>query len=292
MRKLTTEKRIAILGALVEGCSINSTARMCGVSKLTILRLLADVGSLCCDYHDLMVRGLHSQRVQVDEIWSFVGCKARTKAAGGYGHGDAWTWVAMDADAKLVVSYLVGNRDATCANTFMLDVAERINTRVQLTSDAHGTYLNAVENAFGSEVDYAMLLKLYGPDTSGDGPERKYSPGKCNGTRKLVQFGMPDKKHVSTSFIERLNLTLRMGNRRHTRLTNAFSKKLANHAHAIALHYFHYNFIRKHLTLGTTPAVAAGVADHEWTIADLVRLLEDEERKVANGGRINRADRS
>ena len=181
---------------------------MCGVSKLTVLRLLVDVGSLCLDAHDIMVRGLRSQRVQVDEIWSFVGCKARTKAAGGHGHGDAWTWVALDADSKLVVSYLVGDRGATCAHSFMLDVADRINTRVQLTSDGHGVYLNAVENAFGTDVDYAMLVKLYGTVGSGNGPERKYSPGKCNGAKKVPQFGMPDREYISTSYVERQNLTL------------------------------------------------------------------------------------
>lgn len=292
MRRLSRDKRTTVIHALCEGNSINATARLCGVSKLTVLRLLADVGSLCRDFHDLMVRGLSSRRVQVDEIWSFVGCKAKTKAAGGNGHGDCWVWIALDADTKLVVSYLVGDRSATCANTFMLDVAGRINTRVQLTSDGHSAYLNAVENAFGFDVDYAMLVKLYGPDNDGKGAERKYSPGKCNGAKKLVQFGMPDRKHISTSYVERQNLTLRMGNRRHTRLTNAFSKKIVNHEHAIALHYFHYNFIRRHKTLGTTPAVEAGLTDHEWTVADLVRLLENEEQKVANGGRINRADRT
>lgn len=207
------------------------------------------------------------------------------------GHGDAWTCVAMDADSKLVIGYLVGSRGAGCANEFMLDVAGRINPRVQLTTDGHKVYLDAVESAFGPYVDHAMLVKLYGPD-GGRGPDRKYSPGRCNGTRKQRQLGIPDRKHISTSCIERQHLTLRMSQRRFTRLTNAFSKRIVNHEHAIALHYFHYNFCRKHKTLGTTPAVAAGIADRQWSVADLVRLLEDEERKVANGGRINRVDRS
>ncbi len=293
MRKLPPEKRAAVVGCLCEGVSIRATARLCGVSKLTVLRLLADLGSLCRDYHDLAVRGLRCRRIQCDEIWSFVGCKQRNREAGKCGHGDAWTWAAMDAETKIVLGYLVGTRDAVCARAFMDDVAGRIVTRVQLTTDGHHVYLTAVEGAFGlGGVDYAMLVKLYGPEPAGDDPERKYSAGKCNGTRKIGQIGLPDPKHVSTSYIERQNLTVRMGNRRHTRLTNAFSKKLAYHAHAIALHYFHYNFIRKHQTLGTTPAVAAGIADRPWTVADLVRMLEDEERKLCRGGRINRADRT
>lgn len=291
MRKLSRDKRTAILNALVEGCSINSTTRMCHVSKLTVLRLLADVGSLCRDFHDVAVRGLHCQRVQCDEIWSFVGCKAKSKEQGKQGHGDAWTWIALDADTKLVVSYLVGARDATCANEFMGDVASRINSRTQLTTDGLKAYLDAVEGAFGFDVDYAQLVKMYGPDSAGSGPERKYSPGKCNGAKRIKHFGLPDSEHISTSYIERQNLTLRMAQRRFTRLTNAFSKRLVNHEHAIALHYFHYNFIRRHKTLGTTPAVAAGLTDREWTVSELVGMLEDEERKLANGGRINRNDR-
>jgi len=292
MRKLNQDKRSMVLNALVEGCSINSTARMCGVSKLTVLRLLADVGSLCCDYHDLVVRGLSCQRIQCDEIWSFIGCKGKSKRQGKRGYGDSWTWVAIDSDTKLVVSYLVGQRDAGCANAFMLDVAGRINNRPQLTTDGLKEYIEAVEGAFGFDVDFAQLVKLYGPETKGEGAEHKYSPAKCNGSKKMRQIGLPARQHISTSHVERQNLSLRMSSRRFTRLTNAFSKRLVNHEHAIALHYFHYNFIRRHATLGTTPAVVAGVADREWTIADLVGMLEDEERKIANGGRINRTDRT
>ncbi len=292
MRKLSKDKREAILNALIEGCSINSTTRMCGVSKLTVLRLLADVGSLCLDYHDLTVKDVQSKRIQCDEIWSFVGCKQKNKEIGKVGHGDVWTWVALDADSKLVVSYLVGPRNADVARELMLDVKARVANRIQLTTDGLGTYFKAVENAFGLDVDFAQLVKLYGPDGSGKGPERKYSPGQCNGTKKVIHFGAPDRDHISTSYIERSNLTLRMCNRRFTRLTNAFSKKLINHIHAIALHYFNYNFIRKHQTLGTTPAVAAGITDKVWTVGDLVEMLEKEERKLNNGGRINRADRS
>lgn len=292
MRKLSRDKRAAIIHALCEGNSINATSRMCRVSKLTVLRLLVDIGRLCRDYHDIAVRGLHSQRVQVDEIWSFVGCKQKNKERGKTGHGDAWTWIAMDADSKLVISYMVGERDAACARGLMLDVADRVLGRIQLTSDGLRVYLEAVENAFGFDVDYAQLVKLYGEDTTIKGPERKYSPGKCNGSKKRPEIGLPDKGHISTSYVERQNLTMRMSMRRFTRLTNAFSKKVANHEHAIALHYFYYNFIRKHLTIKTTPAVAAGIVDRKWAVEDLVRLLEDEERKIANGGRINREDRS
>ncbi|MCH8147906.1 MAG: IS1 family transposase [Planctomycetes bacterium] len=292
MRKLSHEKRIQIINALVEGCSINSTARMCSVSKLTILRLLADVGSLCRDYHDIAVRGLRSELIQCDELWSFVGCKQKNRELGKAGNGDVWTWVGMDADSKIVIAYLVSDRGGVAAREFISDIADRLTGRVQLTTDAHGAYLGAIEDVFGLDIDYAQLHKTFGPDDSGRGAERKYSPGKCNGTRKVPYFGLPDREHISTSYVERQNLTLRMGQRRFTRLTNAFSKKLANHAHAVALHYFHYNFIRRHKTLKTTPAVAAGIADREWKLDDLVRLLEDEEHKVANGGRINRADRS
>lgn len=264
---------------------------MCKVSKLTILRLLADVGSLCADPHDLNVRGLRSQRIQADEIWSFVGAKQENVEAGKVGHGDAWVWIAIDADSKLCVSYLLGQRDGACCREFLLDIADRIVTRVQLTTDGHHNYLDAVENAFGMEVDFAQLIKLFGSDGGPLSSERKYSPGKCNGTKKLRQIGLPEPEHVSTSYIERQNLTLRMSQRRFTRLTNAFSKRVVNHAHAVALHYWYYNFARKHKTLGTTPAVAAGIAERAYTIDDLVDMLEREER-VNGGRRINRADRT
>lgn len=298
MRKLERNKREAILSAMIEGCGINSTARMCRVSKLTVLRILSDVGVLCRDYHDLVVRGLHCKRVQADEIWSFCGCKQSSVDKGKRGHGDVWTWVALDAEAKLVVSYLVGDRDAECANAFMRDAAERINSRVQLTTDGFCVYLDAVQGAFGFDVDYAQLVKMYGSDAAETGPERKYSPGKCNGAKKCPQIGIPARQHISTSFVERQNATLRLFNKRFNRLTLAFSKKLVNHAHAIALHYFAYNFIKRHRTLverdanKPTPAMAAGIADRQWTVADLVSMLEAEERNLAKGGRINRDDRS
>ncbi len=289
MRKLRREKREQIIGALVEGMGINAAARMCGVSKLSVLRLLADIGSLCRDLHDLMVRGLTCRRVQADEVWSFVGCKQRSKQRGKQGDGDCWTWVGLDSDTKLVVAYLVGLRDSGHATEFIRDIANRIVNRIQLTSDGLKLYVEAVEDAFGGEVDYAMLHKIYAAERSG--PAR-YSPPRCIGTTRFAISGRPDPNHVSTSYVERQNLSLRMENRRFTRLTISFSKRWINHEHAIALHYFHYNFCRNHKTLGTTPAVAAGIAEKAWTIADLVELLEDEERKLAKGGRINRQDRS
>ena len=283
MRKLSTEKRAAILGALVEGSSINATARMNGCSKITILRLLADAGTLCADYHDLMVRRLKSQRVQMDEIWAFVGCKAKAKARGAKGHGEIWTWTAIDADSKVCIRYRLGSRDGETATALVKDVAERLESRVQLTSDGHRAYLEAVEAAFGCDVDYAMLVKIYG-SAAWEGKETRYSPAECCGTRREVIEGNPDPDHISTSYVERSNLTLRMGSRRHTRLTNAFSKKLANHAYAVTLHYFHYNFIRKHQTLKTTPAVAAGISSRPLTMLGLVEMLEAEEK--IEGGRL------
>ncbi|MEM6553169.1 MAG: IS1 family transposase [Planctomycetota bacterium] len=270
-----------ILTALVEGNSINATSRMTGASKVTILRLLADAGTLAAQYHDLKVRELECRRVQVDEIWSFVGAKQRQVERGADGEGSVWTWTAIDADSKLCVSYLVGGRDGGYAMEFMYDIADRVESKMQLTSDGHGAYLDAVEDAFGDNIDYAQLIKIYGaerPDAA------RYSPPVCNGTRKNVVIGDPDKAHVSTSYVERQNLTLRMSNRRFTRLTNAFSKKLENHCHSIALHYLHYNFMRKHMTLKTTPAVAAGIASRRMTMLEFVEMLEKEE--AANGGRL------
>lgn len=278
MRKLSTEKRAMIISALVEGNSINSTSRMVGVSKITVLRLLADAGTFCAQYHNLFVRGLKSKRVQVDEIWSFCGCKDKAKASGAGGFGSVWTWTSIDADSKLCISYLVGLRDTQYATEFIRDTAKRLDTRVQLTSDGHRSYLDAIEDTFGGDVDYAMLVKIYGKT---DNPkETRYSPADCVGCKKLNVSGDPDPDHVSTSIVERQNLTMRMSMRRFTRLTNGFSKKVENHEHAVALHYFYYNFIRKHQTLKTTPAVAAGIATKALTIIDLVKMMEEEESKL------------
>lgn len=277
MRKLSTDQRAAILSALIEGCSVNSTARLCGVSKITVLRLLSDAGTFCAQFHDLEVRNLQCERIQMDEIWAFCGCKDKAKKAGAAGYGSAWTWIAIDADTKLVLSYLTGQRDGDSADAFVTDVADRIDSRIQLTSDGFQHYMAAVLNAFGDWVDYAQLVKVYGKEP---GPETRYSPPICIECRAHQRIGIPDAAHISTSFVERQNLTLRMGSRRFTRLTNAFSKKIDNHVHAVALHYFHYNFCRKHATTKTTPAVAAGLAERAWTIRELVLLIEAEEAKL------------
>jgi IS1 family transposase len=257
--------------ALVEGNSINATARLVGASKITVLRLLADAGTFCAQFHNLAVRNVQSKRVQVDEIWSFCGCKDRAKDHGASGFGSVWTWTAIDADTKLCVSYLVGLRDVEYATEFCRDVADRLANRVQLTSDGHRAYLAAVDAAFGGNVDYAMLVKIYGASNE---PDTRYSPAICAGCKTEVQAGSPDPDYVSTSYVERQNLTMRMSMRRFTRLTNAFSKKIENHEHAVALHYFHYNFIRKHQTIKTTPAVAAGLANKALTVLELVQMIE------------------
>lgn len=271
------DKRKAVVAALVEGVSINATVRMTGVSKPTILKLLRDLGSACAAFHDEHVRGLKPKRVQADEIWSFNYCKQKnvsTAKAAPEGAGDVWTWTALDADSKLIIGYRVGLRGQIDANEFMLDLAGRIVSRVQLTSDGHASYLRAVEEAFGlADVDFAQLIKLFGPETKGDGPERKYSPGKCNGTKKIPQIGLPDRNHVSTSFVERHNLTIRMQMRRFTRLTNAHSKKIENHWCAVALFFMFYNYCRVHSTIGTSPTVASDLMDHAWTIEELIGLL-------------------
>jgi len=281
MRKLSTEKRAMILNCLVEGNSVAATCRLTKASKVTVLRLLADAGTLAAEYHDLVVRDLSVDRVEVDEIWSYVGAKQKQVDAGANGEGSTWTWTAIDADSKLMISYLVGKRDGGYALEFAYDMADRIEGRFQLTSDGLAAYLDAVSDAFGDGIDYAMLIKVYGATR----PEHaRYSPAECTCTRKQPIIGNPDKALVSTSYVERQNLTVRMQNRRFTRLTNAFSKSLANHEHSVALHYFHYNFIRKHQTIKTTPALMAGVSDHQWTMEEFVAMLEREE--AARGGRI------
>jgi IS1 family transposase len=280
MNKLDTETRAAILTALVEGNSIASTCRMLRVNKVTVLRLLADAGTFAEQLHDQLVRGLESKRVQVDEIWAFCRCKDRNvpeELRGQFGIGDVWTWVAIDADTKLAITWHIGDRSGKSGTAFMCDVADRVNNRIQLTSDGLKAYLDAVYNAFGSDVDHAVLHKVYGNTPGGSG---RYSPPEVVGVTSQVHCGSPDPRHVSTSFVERSNLTARMQMRRFTRLTNAFSKRLGNHEFAVALHYFHYNFIRKHMTIKTTPAVAAHVADRVWTMEDFVRLMEREESRL------------
>jgi IS1 family transposase len=272
MNRLSTEKRVRVVAALVEGTSINSIVRMTGVAKHTILNLLEDLGCACAAYHHRNVRGIRVRRLQCDEIWQFVGAKNKnaTPEQKAAGWGDAWTWVGLDADTKLCVSYLVGGRDTGWATDFMLDCAYRIVSRPQITTDAHKPYLKAVEEAFGGDADYAQLHKVYGASNE---PEHRYSPATCIGCDMKTVSGVPDPDHVSTSFVERQNLTMRMSMRRFTRLTNGFSKKIENHGHAVALHFMHYNFCRVHKTLRVTPAMEAGLTDHVWTPEELVGLL-------------------
>jgi IS1 family transposase len=273
MNCLDSQTRAQIARCLIEGCSIRATCRMTGAAKGTVIKLLEDLGTACATYHDFHVRNLKVKRLQCDKIWSFVGCKQKnaTQEQKYYGWGDIWTWIGIDADSKLVVSYLVGGRDAGWAMEFMEDCASRIQGRVQVTTDAHKPYLKAVEGAFGLEVDYAMLHKIYGAPSEED--QRRYSPAKCIGCDMKTVLGFPDPDHVSTSYVERQNLTLRMSQRRFTRLTNAHSKKAENHTHAVAIHYMHYNFCRIHQTLRVTPAMEAGIASTVWTVDDLIALL-------------------
>ena len=275
MNRLKLDKRTQVITVLVEGTSINATSRITGVAKHTILKLLKDMGCAAVTYHDAHVRNLHVRRLQCDEIWAFVGAKMKNTSAEKIeqGWGDVWTWTAIDADTKLIVSYTLGQRNAGTAYTFMQDVASRITNRIQLTTDGLRVYAEAVENAFGADIDYAMLVKIYG--ASNDGPESRYSPATCIGCRTGVLAGDPNPKHISTSFVERQNLSMRMGMRRFTRLTNGLSKKLENHGHMTALYFMHYNFCRIHKTLRVTPAMEAGLADHVWDIDELVGLLED-----------------
>jgi IS1 family transposase len=273
MNRLATDKRSQVLSALVEGTSINATCRMTGVAKHTVLKLLKDMGCACAAYHDAHVRNLRVRRVQADEIWAFVYGKDKnlTLEQVQAGAGSVWTWTALDADTKLIVSYMLGDRGAATAQSFMRDVAGRIAKRIQLTTDGHRVYAEAVEDAFGADIDFAMLVKIYG--ASSENPESRYSPATCIGCRTGVLSGSPDSDHISTSFVERSNLSMRMGMRRFTRLTNAFSKKLENHGHMVALYFMHYNYCRVHKTLRVTPAMEAGLTDHVWDIEELIGLI-------------------
>jgi IS1 family transposase len=274
MNKLSTEKRVQILHCLVEGNSIRATARLVDVAINSVVKLLIEAGRACAAYQDEHLRGLTSVRIQCDEIWSF--CYAKEKnlpeeLKGKWGYGDVWTWTAICADTKLVPCWLVSTRDAGAAYHFMHDLKDRLVNRVQLTTDGHKAYLSAVEDAFGSGIDYAMLVKMYGNPT---GVEHHYSPPVCTGATTLRVSGNPDPYHVSTSYAERQNLSMRMGMRRFTRLTNAFSKKVENLEHMTALYFMHYNFCRIHQTLRVTPAMEAGVADHIWSLEEVVALLD------------------
>jgi IS1 family transposase len=279
MNKLDREARARILHLLCEGQSIRAVTRLTGASKNTVTKLVVDAGHACTEYQDRVLRNLTSQRVQVDEIWNFVYAKndnVKEAKAAPKDAGDVWTWTAIDADTKLLVSWLVADRKIESAVMFMDDLKERLANRVQLTSDGHRPYLTAVDTVFGDDVDYAMLQKIYGAEPQG---EKRYSPAKCIGAKKREITGTPDAKHISTSFVERQNLTMRMHMRRFTRLTNAFSKKIENHACAVALHAMYYNFVRLHQTLKVSPAMAAGVTNRLWEMVDVVDVLDAFEAK-------------
>ena len=282
MNKLDAKALAQILHLLCEGSSIRAVTRLTGASKNTVTKLLIDAGKACAAYHDEHVRDLKTRRVQVDEIWSFTYAKQKNVAKAkrqDMAYGDTWTWTAIDADSKLMISWFVGGRDGDYALAFMDDLKSRLANRVQLTSDGHKAYLEAVEGAFGGDVDYAQLVKLYG--ASSESAKGRYSPAECIGAEKHPIEGNPDRKHISTSYAERQNLNIRMHMRRFTRLTNAFSKKVENHALAVALFTTYYNFVRIHKTLRVTPAMAAGVTGKLWEIGDVVKVLEDWENTLA-----------
>ena len=278
MNVLSFEKRCQIVRLLVEGNSLRSISRIADIAFNTVLKFVPTIGQACERFHYENVRNVTSKRVQCDEIWSFVYSKQKNVPEGMESKADdVWTWIGMDADSKLVISWFVGSRDANSAYDFMQDIGARLANRVQLTTDGHGAYLSAVEEVFGAAIDYAQLVKIYGADSGK--AEKKYSPAECIGAKKVGVTGHPDPKHVSTSYIERQNLTLRMGSRRFTRLTNAFSKKIDNHCYAIALHYVYYNFCRIHKSLRVTPAMESGLTKKLWDVQDIVKLLDQYPEK-------------
>lgn len=286
MNKLSSAERSRIIHFLCEGQSIRSITRLTGASKNTVTKLLIDAGAACMAFHDANVRDVKVNRIQVHGIWSFTHAKQKnvaTAKANPDGAGDTWTWTAIEADSKLIVSYIVGGRDGECAMMLMDDLRSRLANRVQLTSEGHKAYLEAVEGAFGDDVDYVLLVKIYG--ASPESAEGRYSPAECTGARKEQVTGNPDRANVSTSFAERNNLTMRMHMRRSTRLNNAFSKKVENHAYAVALHMLHYNFVRIHQKLCVSPAMAAGVASRLWEVSDIVALVEAAEAQTAPNAR-------
>jgi IS1 family transposase len=278
VNKLSLERKTQVIKVLCEGNSIRSTARITGTAINTVVKLLREVGAACLDYQDKAMRNLACKKLQCDEIWSFVYAKDKNvpqEHNGEFGYGDVWTFTAIDADTKLVPAWFVGLRNVDCAYEFVNNLKGRLANRVQLTTDGHGMYLEAIEYAFGSDIDYGMLVKLYGHDPEGG---RRYSPAKCLSATKHIMQGKPDYEAISTSYVERQNLTMRMNMRRFTRLTNAFSKKLENHEYALALYFLHYNFVRPHKTLTkpypTTPAMAAKLTNHIWTVEEIVKLAE------------------
>ncbi len=283
MNQLDTAQRVQIIKCLCEGMSIRGTVRVTGAAKNTVVKLLTEIGPACADLHDRVVRGIKTKRLQCDEIWSFIGAKQKNtspeqKAAGW---GDVWTWTAIDADSKLCISYLVGGRDTGWATQFVWDIRQRVVGRPQITTDAHKPYLSAIEIAFGEDVDYAVMHKIYG---ASDEPEARYSPARCIGCDMKTISGSPDHQYVSTSYAERQNLTMRMSMRRFTRLTNGFSKKIENHAAAISLYFAYYNFCRIHSAHRVTPAMEAGIADHVWSIDELAALVDEAYRPAVKRG--------
>lgn len=281
MNRLSTADRVRVVSALVEGNSLRGAARMTGIARMTVEKLLRDLGAACATYHDEHVRGLKCERVQCDEIWAFVGSKQKnvTEEQKAHGWGDIWTWTAIDADSKLMVSWLVADRGQASANIFMEDVASRLTNRVQLTTDGNAVYFVAVDRAFGIDVDYGQVQKIY--TSTGGG---RYSPAKFIGAKHTPITGDPHPRHLSTSYVERQNLTMRMHMRRFTRLTNAFSKKVENHAHAVALHFMYYNFCKIHTTHRITPAMQAGIADHVWSLEELVWLVDASTNPATQAG--------
>jgi len=282
MNRLDRKTRIRVINCLIEGCSIRATVRVTGVAKKTVMRLLVEVGEVCADYQNRTFRNLRCRRLQLDELWAWIYCKDKSRtaeiAAKHPDAGDVWLWVAVDADTKLVPSWTLGDRSLMTATAFVSDLAARLKGRAQVTSDGHRAYLEAMEGAFGADCDFAMLQKIYGTPTQ---PETRYSPPQCIGVQMAVITGNPDPAHISTSFVERQNWTVRTNMRRYTRLSNGFSRKIQNHAAAVALNYFAYNFIKIHRTLKVTPAMAAGVTSRLWEVEDLVALWEAYERGEA-----------
>ncbi len=274
MNQLPTHLRAQIARCLAEGVSMRATSRLCDVNMSAVVKLLRDLGPACSAYQDKVFNNLKCRRLQCDEIWSFVGCKEKnvTDEKKSAGQGDCWTWTALDAETKLIPCWFVGTRDGGAAYHFIHDLKARLANRVQLTTDGHKAYLQAVEDAFGTEIDYAMLNKVYGP--APEGPQQRYSPALCMGAKKAVITGAPEFAHISTSYVERSNLTIRMSNRRFTRLTNAFSKKLESHENMLAISFMFYNFCRIHTTLRVTPAMEAGVSDHVWEAEEVIALLQ------------------
>ena len=291
MNKLDTKTRAQILNMLVEGSSMRSISRVLDVSFNTIAKLLEEAGPVCDAFHDAKVRGVKASKVQCDEIWSFCYAKEKnvaTAKAAPDGAGDVWTWTAIEGSSKLIISWLAGGRDGEYANAFMNDVASRLLSRVQMTTDGHKAYLEAIEGAFGCDIDYAQLVKMYG--ASPESAKGRYSPAECTGIKKTKIEGKPDMAHVSTSYVERQNLTMRMLMRRFTRLTNGFSKKLGNHCHALALYFVHYNFMRIHKSLRVTPAMAAGLTDRVWSWDDIIAILDAQTELKKRGPYKKRSD--